>query len=100
MRLNKNEIEVIVNAVAARFTPDAHVYLFGSRLNDDAKGGDIDLLVDLPEPDGDTVRHSCQGIADIQMALGEQKIDLIVRHPNSTDRAIFHEALKNGELLT
>jgi len=99
MRLNKNEIETIVNAVTSRFTPDARIYLFGSRINDDAKGGDIDLLVDLPEQDGDMVRHSCQAIADIQMAIGEQKIDLIIRHPNSTDRAIFHEALTHGELL-
>jgi len=99
MRLNNNEIEAIVNAVTRRFTPDARIYLFGSRINDDAKGGDIDLLVDLPEQDGDMVHHSCQAIADIQMAIGEQKIDLIVRHPNSTDRAVFHEALKHGELL-
>ncbi len=28
------------------------------------------------------VRHSCQAIADIQMAIGEQKIDLIVRDVN------------------
>ncbi|MBN4077076.1 nucleotidyltransferase domain-containing protein [Mariprofundus ferrooxydans] len=99
MRLNKNEIEAIVNAVSNRFSPDARIYLFGSRINDAAKGGDIDLLVDLPAQDGDMVRHSCQAIADIQMAIGEQKIDLIVRHPDSTDRAIFHEALKHGELL-
>jgi len=99
MRLNEHQVRVIVNAVLSRFNRDARIYLFGSRVDDMAKGGDIDLLVDLPELDKEMVRHSCQATADIPMALGEQKIDLIVRHPGSTDRAIFHEALEHGVLL-
>jgi predicted nucleotidyltransferase len=100
MRLNDREVETIVHAVLSKFGSAAQIYLFGSRVDDAAKGGDIDLLVDLPEPDAQMVRHSCQAIAMIQMALGEQKIDLIVRHPASIDQAIFHDALKHGVLLT
>jgi len=100
MRLNDHQVETIVHAVLSRFDNNARIYLFGSRVDDAAKGGDIDLLVDLPEPDQQMVRHSCQAVSDIQMALGEQKIDLLVRHPNSTDQAIFHEALEHGVLLT
>ncbi len=99
MRLNENQVKVIVHAVHSRFNKGARIYLFGSRLNDELKGGDIDLFIDLPEVDHESVRHSCQAIADIQMSLGEQKIDLIVRHHDSPDQTIFHEALTHGVLL-
>jgi len=99
MRLSEREVKTIVKAVTSHFHSDAAVFLFGSRVNDATRGGDIDLFVDLPEVDRDVVRHTCQTIATIQLALGEQKIDLIVRHPGSTDRPIFHDALKHGELL-
>ncbi|MDX8406265.1 MAG: nucleotidyltransferase domain-containing protein [Mariprofundus sp.] len=71
MRLSDGEVKTIVHAVASRFGAQARLYLFGSRLNDALRGGDIDLFVDLPEVDDEMVRHSCQAIADIQMALGE-----------------------------
>ncbi len=96
MRLSDHEVEVIVGAVRSCFGRAARVYLFGSRLFDDVRGGDIDLLVDLPEPDGQMVQHRCQAIADMQMALGDQKIDLLVRHPRVSDQALFHEVLEHG----
>jgi len=99
MRLNNQQVETIVQAMKKRFHAGAHIYLFGSRVDDVARGGDIDLFVDLPEQDQEMVRHSCQVIADIQRILGEQKIDLIVRHPESIDQPIFHEALRSGVLL-
>ncbi len=44
MRLSKREIELIKNKVQTVFG-DAIVYLFGSRMNDRKKGGDIDLYI-------------------------------------------------------
>ncbi len=99
MRLNDDQVKVIVHAILSRFGDNACIYLFGSRVNDAARGGDIDLLVDLPEPDQQMVQHACQAVADMQMILGEQKIDLLVRHPQSVDQPIFHEAVKHGVLL-
>lgn len=99
MRLNEMQIHAILEAVTASFGDGARVYLFGSRLDDHLKGGDIDLLVDLQAVDHDSVRHTCQAIAGIQMRLGEQKIDIIVRHPESLDHTVYHEALNNGVLL-
>ncbi len=44
MRISNEEINVLKSKLA-ELSCDAKLYLFGSRLDDDKKGGDIDLLV-------------------------------------------------------
>jgi len=55
--------------------PDAKVYLFGSRVDDSAKGGDIDLLV---FSDKITYEDKLAVKKAIFSCLDEQKIDLVV----------------------
>jgi len=66
--------EFFVRYVKENFS-DAKVYLFGSRVDDDKKGGDIDILI---------ISKDKLSFADIsQMRLrfyrmfGEQKIDIV-----------------------
>jgi predicted nucleotidyltransferase len=40
-----NEITKFISSIPGSFVPGAEVYLFGSRTNDKAKGGDIDVLI-------------------------------------------------------
>ena len=49
MRLTAEQIETIRQTVAGILGQDARVILFGSRLNDNARGGDVDLLVECDE---------------------------------------------------
>ncbi len=44
MRLKSYEISVIKDCIEA-LDKDARIYLFGSRTDNEKKGGDIDLLV-------------------------------------------------------
>ena len=44
MRLREPEKQSIVRAIKS-VEPDSKIYLFGSRVDDSGKGGDIDILV-------------------------------------------------------
>jgi len=49
MRLSDDQVRCIVNATHELSGHDAQVRLFGSRLHDAVKGGDIDLLVECAQ---------------------------------------------------
>jgi predicted nucleotidyltransferase len=55
MRLLPEQIEHIVTASRELLGADARVWLFGSRVHDDFRGGDIDLLVEAGRPVGQPV---------------------------------------------
>ena len=74
MRLTPIEIETIHRAVAET-DPDAVVYLFGSRTDNAARGGDIDLLVESVCIDSKKKRDLR---AQLFQQLGAQKVDLFV----------------------
>jgi predicted nucleotidyltransferase len=74
MRLTKFESETIKRIVEANIK-DADVYLFGSRTDDEKKGGDIDLLV-ISDNDV-TLRMRRKIYLELEDELGEQKIDIV-----------------------
>ncbi|MBS1258142.1 MAG: hypothetical protein MAG551_01195 [Candidatus Scalindua arabica] len=74
MRLSEFEQQVIKQSI---YVLDEHakIVLFGSRANDKARGGDIDLLII-----SDSIEHHHLGQIRWQLweKLGEQKIDLVL----------------------
>lgn len=46
MRLSDQQIQSITNTIRQLIDAQASIYLFGSRLNQQAKGGDVDLLIE------------------------------------------------------
>lgn len=51
MRLTEYEIKTIVESFH-RYFKGGDIYLFGSRVYDNQKGGDIDLYIDTSDIDG------------------------------------------------
>lgn len=84
MRLTQREIQTITRIISKRFGQDAVVTLFGSRVDDQKKGGDIDLLVEANLSTEEMFRRKLEALCDLQWALGEQKIDLVTATPNET----------------
>lgn len=82
MRLTDDQRNIIRRTARECFGPMARVYLFGSRTRDEARGGDIDLMVELQEGDvQEIVQAEVKFLARLQEQLGEQKIDLLVDYP-------------------
>ena len=93
MRLTEHEKRVITAAVH-RYDPDAHIWLFGSRVDDRRRGGDIDLAVLsglIHRKEIHAIRH------EICEHIGEQKIDLVVA-PNR-NHPMLAVAIENGVRL-
>ncbi len=79
MRLATNEQAAIRDAIR-QADADAQIYLFGSRADDTALGGDIDLLVLSKTID---VLAKLDILAQLHQRLGERKIDIAV-YPDTT----------------
>lgn len=95
MRLNKVQQQIIRQSVG-RYDSDAEIILFGSRVNDKLRGGDIDLLIRsdrLDEQDLWPIRR------DILDTIGWQKLDLILEKKNGDLRPISCIALETGVSL-
>jgi predicted nucleotidyltransferase len=67
----------IIRRCIRSFDPQARIYLFGSRANDNARGGDIDLLI---------ISNKISFIDKIKLKvmifkeIEEQKIDMLIAH--------------------
>ncbi|MFA7241872.1 MAG: nucleotidyltransferase domain-containing protein [Sulfuricellaceae bacterium] len=99
MRISPQTQQTIHDTVQEVFGRDANVKLFGSRVNDAARGGDIDLLISLPAITADIERKSLQLVARLQMRIGDQPIDVLVIDPQTPRQPIHEQALRTGITL-
>ncbi len=74
MRLKKIEIESI-KRIVNKYDPAAKIYLYGSRIDDSKKGGDIDLLI-ISNKITNAIKRKIR--LELYEDIGEQKIDIII----------------------
>jgi len=92
MRLSQQQQQAIIQTIH-KLDSKARIYLFGSRLDDTKKGGDIDLLV-LSQQLGFTEQRRIK--TQLYQQIGEQKIDLIIAGDQDSSpfvQLIFDEAI-------
>jgi predicted nucleotidyltransferase len=98
MRLTHGEIEAIRRAVREVFGDAARARVFGSRVRDDLKGGDLDLFVEVDAGDASVANE--QRLRDlIAPALGDLRIDIILHERGRPPTPIERIALRDGVLL-
>jgi predicted nucleotidyltransferase len=90
MRISEHEKTVIINAINA-VDDEAQIWLFGSRTDDNKKGGDIDIAI-LSRKIG--VMEKIRIKRSICNKIGEQKIDLLVS--SLGEEAFFKSAVEEG----
>lgn len=95
MRLQQKDIQIIIRTAQEIYGKGVKVYLFGSRLDDEKRGGDIDLLI-RTDNEKKGVLARIRLISRLKMQLGDQKIDVIGDHE---DTLVAREAERKGVLL-
>ena len=98
MRLRPDETEVIRAAVRDVFGPRATVRLFGSRVRDDLRGGDVDLFVEVDR--GQATIAAEQRLRDlIEPVVEDLRVDVILHARDAPLTPIERIALRDGVLL-
>jgi predicted nucleotidyltransferase len=86
MRIKKEQADLLMDLIR-RNLPGAEVYLFGSRANDQRKGGDTDILVVGKRVLTHKERRAI--LIAFKKQFGPQKIDIVSYHEN--DKSTFKE---------
>lgn len=99
MRLTQPQIDAIRQTAAETFGAAACVWLFGSRVDDTKRGGDIDLLI-RPDPSAcdQVLMRKVRFLGKLERILGERKIDVIIESPADA-RPIVRIAHETGVQL-
>ncbi|MBI5807016.1 MAG: nucleotidyltransferase domain-containing protein [Ignavibacteriales bacterium] len=92
MRLSQENINLIKNSVKEIFDENSKVFLFGSRTDDQKKGGDIDLYIET-QIKNDLLQKKLKLINTLHKILGEQKIDIVIN--NFTSNKYIYEVAKH-----
>ena len=98
MRLKQRDIDAIKTAAGEVFGSAVVIRLFGSRVDDDARGGDIDLHIEVDDGEQD-VEHAAHFRWRLFDLIDPQKIDLVFRVREQPLRPIDRVAYEEGIVL-
>lgn len=96
MRISEDEIESIKSLAHHHFGKDVQVFLFGSRTEDQQRGGDIDLFISNPNSTQLKIKSKVNFIADLIFQIGEQKIDVVLDNPAAKNSVFFKTIYQTG----
>jgi predicted nucleotidyltransferase len=99
MRLTDSETQAIRKIAHQVGGKQSRVRVFGSRLDDTARGGDIDLMLELPEPVENPALMAARMSALVLRAMRGRKVDVLLSAPNLMRLPIHDIAFKEGQLL-
>lgn len=99
MRLTPDQAQITKNTVNRVLGAENRVWLFGSRVDDNLRGGDIDLLVETEAAFPNRAKVLCKLYGALILALGDRKLDVLLKDGRTTDAPVFNIAKRSGVLL-
>ena len=99
MRLTDNQIQAIRQLAQQVAGKQSRVRVFGSRLDDTAHGGDLDLMLELTESVANPALMAAQLSALVSRAMNGRKVDVLLSAPNLMRLPIHDIAFQEGKLL-
>lgn len=96
MRLSAKQKDAIKEIFFVHFLPKDHIWLFGSRVDDFKKGGDIDLYIETNYEDPAIVVEKKIGfLSNLKAKIGDQKIDVIINLLKKNKHLRIYDEAKN-----
>jgi len=92
MRLSQSQVEFF-KKLSLDIFDSTNIYLFGSRVDDTLKGGDIDIYIQTDKKQ-DILKSKIIFLREFDKKFGEQKVDLII--DNKTVQKEIFEIAKKG----
>jgi predicted nucleotidyltransferase len=99
MRLTPSQEQIIKSTVDRVLEAESRVWLFGSRVDDESRGGDIDLLIETEAAFPNRAKMLCRLYGALIFALGDRKLDVLLKDARTRDAPIFSIAKRTGVLL-
>lgn len=101
MRLTDSELTSIKKTFHEYFAPEDKLWLFGSRANDNKRGGDIDLYIETNETDTKkAISNKMDFVIALYPLIGDQKIDVVLNQLSlQSSLAIYDVAKTQGVRL-
>jgi predicted nucleotidyltransferase len=96
MRLTTQQANDIRQWVAQLAGSAARVWLFGSRVRDDARGGDVDLLLEVDSAVAEPALLAARLAARVSRSMQGRKVDVLIKAPNLLHLPIHTIALAQG----
>ena len=92
MRLTSDQAEAIRQRIRSCMGPHARIWLFGSRVDDSRRGGDVDIYVEPESAPSLESRLMCKSALADALDLN---VDLVVQQPGR-DLPIYRIAKQSG----
>ena len=96
MRLPEQQRDLIKSVVEDIVGAGCRIWLFGSRVDDSKRGGDIDLLIETSAIVPNRVEAMCRLEGRFAMVLGDRKIDFLLRDARTSEAPIHRLAKEKG----
>ncbi|MCF7985256.1 MAG: nucleotidyltransferase domain-containing protein [Thiohalocapsa sp.] len=99
MRLSPSQQQSIRETAEQVFGPAVRVRVVGSRIDDSVKGGDLDLMVELPSAVEHPAGLAATLSAKVSRTMNGRNVDVIVSAPGLRRLQIHDIAFRDGVLL-
>ena len=99
MRLTPAQIDTIKSTAQAVLGEGVQITLFGSRVHDDQKGGDVDLMLEVPAAIDEPALMAARVATRVSRAMHGRKVDVLLKAPNLLEQPIHRIASQEGVRL-
>lgn len=96
MRLSNTDVQKIRHEVTSQLGGEAEIVLFGSRVDDSARGGDVDLMISLDHVLDNNAGTAAFLATRLERILNGRKVDVTLVTPDVQHQPIHDVARQTG----